>query len=203
MVVDRTTLLQERSTVRKVPAEGGIWVFVALDVLVFAWMFGIFAYSRAGDSEAFRSAHAAITPAFGLAYTVLLLTSSWCVVTAISAFKSSDHVLAERFITWGIRLGAAFAVLKLVEYSVKFAGGYRPVTNEFLMFYFVLTFVHLMHACAGLIALGFVRSRIRSAVAGDGRGSALDVQHVEAVGIFWHMVDLLWIFLFALFYLGG
>ena len=188
---------------RRIPAEGGIWVFVALDVLIFGWMFGIYGYHRADSPAAFHSAHEVITPWFGLAYTLLLLTSSWFVVNAIASLKTHDLQFADRSIVWGIRFGVAFAVLKLVEYFVKFAHGYLPVTNEFLMFYFVLTFVHLMHACAGLIALGFVRRQIRAAAADNADLPPQRLQLVEAAGIFWHMVDLLWIFLFALFYLGG
>lgn len=185
---------------RRVPAEGGIWLFVFLDVLIFGWMFGIYGYQRSQHTAAFHSAAEAITPIFGLAYTLLLLTSSWFVVSAVAALKRSDYALADGLIRWGFRLGATFAVLKLVEYSIKFTHGHLPTSNDFLMFYFVMTFVHLLHASAGLILLVFMRRQIQKAA--DGTGSR-SLQMVEAAGIFWHMVDLLWIFLFALFYLGS
>jgi nitric oxide reductase NorE protein len=185
---------------KHVPAESGIWLFVFLDVLIFGWMFGVYAYQRAQHPVAFHSAAEAITPFFGLAYTLLLLTSSWFVVSAIAALKRREYAMAERLINWGFGFGAAFAVLKLVEYSVKFTHGHLPISNDFLMFYFVLTFIHLLHASAGLILLVFVRRQIRTAADATGLPS---LQLVEAAGIFWHMVDLLWIFLFALFYLGS
>ncbi|MFL6090108.1 MAG: cytochrome c oxidase subunit 3 [Aeromicrobium sp.] len=191
----------EMGRVRSVPAEAGIWVFVALDVLIFGWMFVLYAYQRAEHPVVFHAASDVITPAFGLIYTVLLLTSSWFIVTAIGSLRRHEHQVAERCINLGIGFGAAFAVLKVVEYSIKFAHGYLPVTNQFLMFYFVLTFVHFLHASGGLIALGFVRNQIRRS-AENGQLPRQNVQLVEAAGIFWHMVDLLWIFLFALFYLG-
>jgi nitric oxide reductase NorE protein len=188
---------------RNVPGEPGIWVFVLLDMSIFAWMFGIFAWYRAEHGELFRASQDAVNPWYGLVYTLLLLTSSWCVVMAVSAARKRMIELSSKLIQWGFLLGAAFAVIKVFEYGGKFSAGITPQTNSFFMFYFVLTFVHLLHASVGLGVLAYMRNEIGkladSPVGTDGGRMPV----IESGAIYWHMVDLLWIVLFALFYLRG
>ena len=90
--------------------------------------------------------------------------------------------------------GAAFPVLKLFEYVPEIVAGVTPGTNLFFMFYFVMTGLHLCHVMLGLVVLSFV---VRSL-----RGSAdPNVTFVETAATYWHMVDVLWLILFALLYL--
>jgi len=187
----------------RTPAEPGIWVFILLDMLIFTEMFVIFTWYRAENRDLFHGAQQAVDPWYGLLYTMLLLTSSWCVVMAVSAARKRQIGLAGQLSRWAIGLGAAFAVIKLVEYGTKLAAGITPVTNDFFMFYFVLTIIHLLHATVGLGVLVFVRRQILTVTtdpAPDGRDR---MRVIEAGAVYWHMVDLLWIVLFALFYLRG
>ena len=191
-----------RGGLRRIPGEPGIWVFVILDMLIFAEMFGIYAWYRADNYEAFHAAQAKVIPAFGLAYTLILLTSSWLVVLAISAARKAELDLADKLARGGLALGVSFAVLKLIEYGIKLSQGITPLTNDFFMFFFVMTFVHLLHASVGIAVLAYMRRRIRNltpGVASDSKSFGV----IETCGIYWHMVDLLWIVLFALFYLRG
>ncbi|WP_029116492.1 cytochrome c oxidase subunit 3 [Mycobacterium sp. URHB0044] len=187
---------------RRIPGEPGIWVFAILDMLIFAEMFGIYGWYRADHYEAFHAAQSTVIPAFGLAYTVILLTSSWLVVLAISAARRGALDVADKLARGGLALGVAFAVLKLIEYGTKLGQGITPVTNDFFMFFFVMTFVHLLHASVGIGVLVYMRRRIRALSPGVS-SDAKSMGVIETCGIYWHMVDLLWIVLFALFYLRG
>jgi nitric oxide reductase NorE protein len=188
---------------RRVPGEPGIWIFVLLDMSIFAEMFGIFAWYRADQGDLFGSSQRLVNPLYGLVYTLLLLSSSWCVVLAVSAARKRMVELSSKLVVCGFGLGAAFAVLKFVEYGGKFSAGITPQSNEFFMFYFVMTFVHLLHALVGLGVLTYMRRQIMALthepVGTDSRRERL----IVSSAIYWHMVDLLWIVLFALFYLRG
>jgi nitric oxide reductase NorE protein len=189
--------------VRRLPGEPGIWVFAILDMLIFAEMFGIYGWYRADHLQAFQAAQHNVIPVFGLAYTLILLTSSWFVVLGVSSARKGQLDLADRMVKVGFALGTSFAVIKLIEYGLKVASGITPVTNDFFMFFFVMTFVHLLHASGGLGVLVYLRRRIRGLPAGSVPVQSKEMRVIETCAIYWHMVDLLWIVLFALFYLRG
>ncbi len=191
------------ATERRVPGEAGIWVFVLLDMSIFAEMFGIFAWYRAEDHDLFLSSQRAVNPLYGLIYTLLLLSSSWCVVMAVSAARKRMLALSSRLVLWGFALGAAFATIKIVEYSGKFSAGITPQTSQFFMFYFVMTFVHLLHALVGLGVLFYMRKQIGALTQSSDGGDHRQMHMIVTSAVYWHMVDLLWIVLFALFYLRG
>jgi nitric oxide reductase NorE protein len=122
---------------------------------------------------------------------------------AVSAARQRLIELSSKLVLWGFALGAAFAAIKIVEYCAKFSAGITPLTNNFFMFYFVMTLVHLLHASVGLGVLVYMRRQVshlaQSTVGTDGRRMRM----IEVAAVYWHMVDLLWIVLFALFYLRG
>ena len=93
--------------------------------------------------------------------------------------------------------GLGFVLLKAIEYGQKIAAGITPLTSDFFMYYFAFTGIHLLHVLIGIGALLLAIS----AAARPAAPSQLIV--VECAGLFWHLVDLLWIILFALFYLAG
>lgn len=188
---------------RRVPGESGIWIFILLDMLIFAEMFCIYVWYRAGDRELFETSQHAVNPAYGLIYTLLLLTSSWCVVLAVSAARKQMFDTASTLVLWAIGLGAAFVAIKFVEYGAKLSVGITPITNQFFMFYFVMTFVHLLHASVGLGVLTYMRNQVRALQHSGIQDDRRPMRMIETSGVYWHMVDLLWIVLFALFYLRG
>jgi nitric oxide reductase NorE protein len=189
--------------VRRAPGESGIWIFILLDMLIFAEMFGIFVWYRAGHRTLFQASQQTVNPAYGLVYTLLLLTSSWCVVLAVNGARKRLFDISSKLALWALGLGAAFVVIKFVEYGAKLSVGITPTTNDFFMFYFVLTFVHLLHASVGLGVLVFMRKQVHALQYSPGRTDQRPMRMIEASGVYWHMVDLLWIMLFVLFYLRG
>jgi nitric oxide reductase NorE protein len=188
---------------RSVPGEPGIWIFILLDMLVFAEMFVIFAWNRGENRELFDISQQALNPAFGLVYTLLLVASSWCVVSAVGTARRRLVDVSSRLVLWAFVLGAAFAAIKIVEYVGKLNAGITPITNDFFMLFFVMTFVHLLHASVGLGVLIYMRNQIRALEQPSDPSDGHRMQLIEAGGVYWHMVDLLWIVLFALFYLRG
>jgi nitric oxide reductase NorE protein len=188
--------------VRRIPGEPGIWMFVLLDSLVFMQLFWIFAWYRAENRELYQASQEQwVNPVYGLVYTILLLTSSWCIVMAITGVRKRYFDTACRFVLLGFALGAAFVVIKFFEYGEKITSGITPVTNEYFMFYFVMTIVHLVHVVVGLGVLAYVHRQIRVMRLSADQSDPRRMRSIETSGIYWHFVDMLWIVLFALFYL--
>lgn len=180
---------------RRMPGEEGIWIFILGDLLVFAVFFLTFLYYRAQNLQLYNEAQRNLTAAFGLINTLLLLTSSWFVAQGVSAVRRGQLPLARKLIAGGFAFGSGFVGVKVVEYSEKFAAGITVLTNDFFMFYFMYTGIHLLHVFVGLGVLFFLFSLSR-------REDAVDhIASFESGGAFWHLVDLLWIILFALLYL--
>ena len=181
---------------RRLPGVEGVWVFVIADMTVFAVLFGSFVVSRHHNPALFEASRHALNPNFGGVNTLILLTSSWCAALALDAVRKSSFVLAQRFIGGALLCGVAFMVSKAIEYTEKLEAGVSLLTNDFFMYYFTLTGIHLFHVLAGNIVLIVLWFMARSRSFDPERPVVL-----ECGAIYWHMVDLLWIILFPLLYL--
>lgn len=181
---------------RHIPGEIGIWVFVLGDMLIFGLFFVVFLYERARNVELFQAAHAQMSLTFGAVNTLVLLTGSLFIVLGVEALRRGHARRGQRMVLLTLLCGAAFVCSKYLEYSGKLAAGETPSANVFFMYYFVFTGIHLVHL---LLGMGFltVMYRISKKPALADR----DIAHIEAGACFWHLVDLLWIVLFALLYL--
>jgi nitric oxide reductase NorE protein len=180
----------------RIPGEEGIWVFVLGDMTIFALFFATFMYSRAKNPGRFAEDHTHLNVALGTVNTVLLLTSSLFVVLAVQQVLSGAHRSAPRLLAGALACGLGFIAIKAVEWSHLLASGNTVSSGEYFSYYFVFTGIHLGHVIIGCVLLGrlIVISR---------RAELTDRQTMvcESCGIFWHMVDLLWVVLFALFFL--
>lgn len=183
----------------RIPGEEGIWVFVLGDMTVFALFFATFMYSRGKNPVTFARDHAALNVGLGTVNTVLLLTSSLLVALAMSRVLSGRAAGASRLFTAALTCGAGFVIVKCVEWTRLFAEGKSVGSGEYFSYYFMFTGIHLGHVVIGLVVLGRLIAVTRSGQAGE--LAANRVRLCETGGIFWHMVDLLWVVLFALFYL--
>ena len=181
---------------RRNPGEPGIWVFILGDVLVFTFLLCVFVSYRAQDTELYRQSQQALRDGYGLINTFLLLTSSWLVAKGLAAARFNQQRAAVFFFAGGLAGGAGFAVVKFVEYREKLLAGVTLVTNEFFMFYYVITILHLLHLIVGMAVLAYLLRK-----AGRGEFSARDIVTYECGGAYWHMVDLLWVVIFPLLYL--
>jgi nitric oxide reductase NorE protein len=179
----------------RIPGEAGLWILIFGDLMVFGLFFGTFAYYYQQQPDLFRASQATLNQSLGLLNTLLLLTSSYFVVRGLNAVRRGDGITAQRWILVAMVLGLGFVAVKAVEYGEKIHAGIFPVTNDFYMLYFGFTGIHLSHVLVGLGALAFLRSRLPKMA--ETRQFAV----AEGCTIFWHLVDILWVVLFAIFYL--
>lgn len=183
-------------TGKRMPGEEGVWFFILGDLVVFGIFFVTYLAYRAEAPDAYRVAQSQLNTGLGLLNTLLLLTSSWFVAQAVHAMRGARGSEAARWLGGGMTLGVGFVLVKIVEYSQKFAGGTTILTNDFFMFYFMYTGIHLAHVVIGLGVLVFLWRLARTEPAPE------TIQSFESGGAFWHLVDLLWVVLFALLYLA-
>lgn len=195
-----TAVFADPGAVRRGPP--GIWIFIALDCTSFGLFFFVFMVQRIGQAEAFdRSSHL-LDPHLGLLNTAILITSSWLVALANRAGRDGDMARTRRMLLGAITVASGFGVVKIAEYVEKFRAGITVVTDEFFTFYFALTGVHLLHYLIGMVVLGVLAAGARTAAA-DGEAHARYRGWLDSGALFWHMVDLLWVFLFSMLYLLG
>lgn len=184
------------TTTRRTPGEQGTWVFLLGDMLVFAVFFATFMVERSKAPELFDTARRTLHTGVGLTNTLVLISSSLCVVVAIGAIRAGARAIATSAVAVAIGCGFLFIALKGFEYSSLIADGHGPGANHFYLYYFILTGLHLFHVCIGIVVLVFLMTQARRAEL-----SAVRMVVVEGGACFWHLVDLLWVFLFPLLYL--
>lgn len=182
----------------KSPGTDGLWTFVFIDMTIFLAIFVTFMGERLGHTEAYAASQASLNPLFGFANTLILLTSSWFVVRAVNSARSGDVRRIRRNLGWAWLLALVFSLDKCVEYSVELRRGITPATNSFFSYYFFITVVHFAHVLAGMLFIGYCRIGARHRAALNSYRTGL-----ENVGLYWHMVDVLWIFIFPILYLVG
>lgn len=192
----RVTPAVDTEVERVVPGELGVWVFILGDMLVFSLLFGSYAWYRHQDHALFVASQATLSIAFGVVNTLLLLTASLLVVLALHRARRSSIDSVPPLLAQAVGCGVGFCVSKFFEYREKISAGYTLLSNDFFMYYYMLTGIHLLHVAVGLGVLIFLYCRAR-----QGRYAASDMRNLESGGLIWHMVDLLWIVLFPLLYL--
>jgi nitric oxide reductase NorE protein len=185
-----------RATPTHVPGDIHMWVFVLGDLIIFGIYFIVFMAYRVKEPAAFIAEQHHLNVTIGAVNTLVLLTSSWFVARGVQAARHVDLGRASALLRAGSACGLVFIAVKALEWSLEIHEGHTLSSGTFLACYFMFTGVHLMHVVLGLIILGIVQRNIRAATASDGPNLVL----VEAGGIFWHMVDLLWVVIFALLY---
>lgn len=181
---------------RHLPGEEGIWFLIMGDLLVFTLLFAVFLHYRSLEVPLFNASSALLNQAFGIINTLFLLTSSLCVVLGLQAIRIGRQPLAPRFFTGALVFGIGFSVVKFLEYREKIHAGYTLHSDNFFMFYYVLTGTHFLHVVVGLVVLSLMIMLARKESL-----SKREMQLLEGGGCYWHLVDLLWIILFPLLYL--
>lgn len=175
----------------------GIWLFLASEVMLFGSLFASYIMLRVG-AESWPRGDTYLDVPLATANTVILISSSVTMVLAWASLVKGRFGRFRLFLAITILCGLAFLILKSVEYEAKFHHGYFPSTNTFLAIYFTLTGLHGLHVLAGMLVNAWLW----------GPGSAMwkteparFTNRVENAGLFWHLVDLVWIFLFPVLYL--
>lgn len=179
----------------RLPGDEGIWVLIFGDMLVFSIFFITFFVYRMQEHDVFVAGHALLDVRLGALNTLLLLTSSLFIALATRAVRHA-HPFAARWIAAAIGCGICFCAVKAFEYGHKIAAGITLNTTDFFTFYYMYTGIHLVHVLVGLGVLTLLYRRVHDAVE-----PGATIKLVESGGSFWHLVDLLWIVMFPLFYL--
>ncbi|MEX0718188.1 MAG: cytochrome c oxidase subunit 3 family protein [Planctomycetaceae bacterium] len=195
-------------------ARLGMWLFLATEVLFFGGLFTGYAIYRAMYPAAFHLASTRLDVVWGTVNTAVLLVSSLTMALAVHAAQSNDRRGCGRFLVATMLLGAAFLGVKAYEYVHKFHEHLLPgpafdagelaarvpsgQVELFFSFYFAMTGMHAVHMLIGLGLLSWLWLHARR-----GRFSSEYHTPVEMTGLYWHFVDIVWVFLFPLLYLIG
>jgi heme/copper-type cytochrome/quinol oxidase subunit 3 len=171
----------------------GLWWFIASEIAIFCGAVACYVLYRVGHPEWGADAAHTSTGA-GALNTAVLLTSSLAAALADRAAERGEGRRAAKLLGAAAGGGLLFLGVKAVEYVTEVAAGFTPVAGLFWSFYYLLTGLHALHVVAGMVALLVVASGAR-------RGLALG--RVEIAAVYWHFVDVVWIFLFPLLYLAS
>lgn len=194
-------------------AKLGMWVFIVNEILFFGGLFCAYIIYRAWYPDLFEQAAYQLNAVLGATNTIVLIVSSLTIALAIRAAQTDNQKWLKRHIMYTIILAFVFLIIKGFEYAHKFELGIfpgqyynpapevlatldHPKANIFFSIYYMLTGVHAIHIMIGIGLLISLYVR-----AGRGRFSSKFYNPVEIVGLYWHLVDVIWIFLFPLLYL--
>lgn len=185
----------------------GMWLFIFTELLLFGGLFIVYSIYRYLNPEAFKMAGEQLNTTIGAINTIVLLVSSMTIAMSTTALQKKNKKLVVFLLAITILLALVFLVNKYFEWGLKFKHGIFPGSEymktdfskgEILFFglYFVMTGLHALHIIVGMIIIIFAWVGVQNGKVVANRPSLL-----ENAGLYWHLVDLIWIFLFPLFYL--
>ncbi|PIR21543.1 MAG: cytochrome C oxidase subunit III [Deltaproteobacteria bacterium CG11_big_fil_rev_8_21_14_0_20_47_16] len=189
-------------------AKLGLWLFLVTEVLLFGGLFVAYIMFRALYPDMFAEAHHHLNKVMGGINTVVLICSSLSMAMAVHFVRDNDRVKAVKLLSFTFLCGATFMVIKFFEYKEKFAHHLFPNgsfdysafthknANLFYSLYFIMTGLHGLHVLIGMGLIAWVLIRTRR-----NNFSSEYYTPVELTGLYWHLVDLVWIYLFPLMYL--
>lgn len=169
-----------------------VWWVIASEIVIFGGVLGSYLMHRLGHPDwQYQSVH---TNTWAGAFnTLVLLTSSLCAVLAHQAAEKKDGKKAAKLLYFTVLGGLTFLVVKGFEWTNEIQHGYTLTSNTFWSFYYTAAGLHGFHVLAGMVIMLFV--------AADAKKNQ-ELQRVENIGIYWHFVDVVWIFLFPLLYIA-
>jgi cytochrome c oxidase subunit III len=173
----------------------GIWLFLASEVMLFGALFSTYIILRVGSTE---WPHGELNVWLGMANTFILIGSSVTMVMAWASLKLHDFGKSRMYLLATFILAGVFLVNKYFEYASHFTRGELPSHSTFLAIYYTLTGLHGLHIVGGMVVMAYLL----------GPGAKMHKSHpdqftgrIEYTGLYWHFVDLVWIFLFPVLYL--
>lgn len=176
----------------------GMWLFLGTEILLFGGLFAAYAIFHARYPEMFFEQHLELNRTMGAINTCVLIFSSLTMAMGVSAIKWGKQKTAATLILITIICGIIFGVVKYFEYTAKFEHHIYPDTSIFFSLYFLMTGLHMIHVFVGLGILGVIY-----VLTLKGKFNAKYNTPIELGGLYWHLVDLIWIYLFPLLYLVG
>ena len=187
--------VEERPDTGLANGKLGIWLFLASEVMLFGALFSTYIILRTGSVE---WPHGELNVWLGAANTVILISSSVTMVMAWASLKMNDWGKHRLYLILTFALAGVFLINKYFEYSDHLTRGEGPWHSTFLAIYFTLTGLHGIHILGGMVVMAYFL----------GPGAKLYktkpeqfTNRIEYTGLYWHFVDLVWIFLFPVLYL--
>ena len=189
-------------------AKLGMWLFLVTEMVLFGGLFLAYSYMRSQYPGDFHRAGTELNATLGVTNTVVLLTSSLTVALSIVAVQRGERRRALAFLGTTLGLGVVFLTIKSIEWAAKFHHGLYPGAAHlatlphgeqvFFGLYFTMTGLHGLHVIAGLGVLAYMFRKVARGEIGPERPLLL-----ENAGLYWHLVDVIWIFLLPLFCLAA
>lgn len=180
------------------PAGILLWIIIFVELLTFTIGIGVFLYQRSQDPIGFSESAAMLNETFGVINTLVLITGGFMMATSLHQLKSGNNRKSLLWIRGASLMGVIFLIIKGYEYYEKIVKGLTIDYDSFYSFYWLLTGFHFIHVLVGVVILLFLARGIRKRI--YTKSEYLDV---ESGGAFWHMCDLIWLFLFPVLYLLG
>lgn len=174
-----------------------IWTFIASEVMLFGGLFSAYILLRSGQANWPHGPELLNIP-MATVNTMVLITSSVSMVMAWASLMMRKYNRFRLYLSATILLAMAFLVIKGFEYGHKFEHHITPATNNFYGIYFALTGLHVLHVIGGIFVLTYLLLTSRKLY---DKNPTLLAGRIEAAGLYWHFVDLVWIFLFPALYL--
>jgi cytochrome c oxidase subunit 3 len=204
--INETPVAEEHVHRDDVASKMGMWLFLITELLLFGGLFLVYAVYRFTFPEQYSLAAMELNTTVGALNTVILLTSSLTVVLSITALQKKNKFLSIIFLAMTQIFALEFIVNKYFEWSAKISHGIYPGSEELLSrsngeiiffgLYYTMTGIHVLHVIIGMILLFIMMILIiKDKITSD------NLISLENSGLYWHLVDLIWIFIFPLFYL--
>jgi cytochrome c oxidase subunit 3 len=202
---DTTGVIQERHR-DYIGAKMGMWLFLLSEILLFGGLFLLYSAYRYKNPSDFHHASRELDVLLGTLNTLILLTSSLTMALSVSAMQRGNRKFAAYLLTATIFFGLLFLMIKGIEWTTKIDHGIYPnspalltrAKGEILFFglYYVMTGLHGLHVLVGVVVLAVMLRHVVTE-----RVNQVRFVPLENSGLYWHLVDIIWIFLFPLFYL--
>ncbi|SVA27705.1 uncharacterized protein METZ01_LOCUS80559 [marine metagenome] len=176
-------------------AKMGIWLFLASEVMLFGALFSTYVILRTGNPDWVQHP---MNVSLATLNTMILITSSVTVIMSWASLRLKDFAKFRIYFLSTLLLAGGFMVVKGIEYNQEFSQGLFPWSDNYMGIYFTLTGLHGLHVVGGMVVIAYLL----------GPGAKMwetapeqYVNRIESVGLYWHFVDLVWIFLFPSLYL--
>ncbi len=174
-----------------------IWLIILFEFFFFAISYTTIAHLRHSQQELFKISHTQLDLKFGIFLTLCLLFSGWQIAEFVHHFSEKKFKLARLNFFLAFVTGLIFVISKAFDYSAKIEKGFTLGTNDFWDLYWLLTLFHFIHVIIGLLILAVVYRKYSQNTLEDPSVSFRASAH------FWHMCDVIWLFIFPLFYIGN
>ena len=193
-------IVEERPDTGLINSKLGIWIFLASEIMLFGGLFSAYVFLRLAAPEGdFAYWGSKLSVPMATINTLVLISSSVTVILSWASLKMKDFEKYKLYMGLTLLCAGIFLVIKYFEYTGKFQHGIYPSSSTFMGIYFTLTGLHGLHIIGGIVVMGYMWLPIGTKLWDS--DPELFTNRVETAGLYWHFVDLVWIFLFPILYL--